>query len=408
MKNKKEKDIKYQKHLKVKLKKFNSPTTKLNKNPFGTISLKQKIKNEIETMPNESRNTFREVLNKHSFTLEVFIPTTKRVNKNEYKNKNYLLNTLISFEDKIREQKELVDPIKKETNRFSKQYKLIKEENGEHQKNYVENFQKYYENMGYNPSGIEYKENDNIFSPSSILDQDFGTNIQEDAFKYSNIEYKKDYHKDQILIKRWRQGVKDTKDNKNRIKNRQLEDESPEMYTKEKEENIDTINENLMRFEKESLLQKEKEREKEELQKELDEIKKNLMEENRIKNMSRKEYYLYNQELKNDIQKTKESLKEFSKNKTDISANKLNISNLKNMINTTVNNIKNSNDMKSRRRSVMFSTQEFTKNNKIIFEDKKVKKKKNYLKILQTQTQTKIIKIIIIIIIILIIVLIIT
>lgn len=80
-------------------------------------------------------------------------------------------------------------------------------------------------------------------------------------------------------------------------------------------------------------IEKEKERHREEMQKELEEIKKNLMEESRIKNMSRKEYYNYSLDLKNDIEKAKESLKEFGKNNTEYLNfdNKLKISNLKNL-----------------------------------------------------------------------------
>ena len=191
MENHKEKDQKNKKQ-KTKIQKYYSHrgfVQKKNKFYNSLFAQRKKIKNEIESMPHESRNTFREALNKHSFGFEVFIPNTLRVSKKEYKKKNYLLNTLISFEGKLREQKELINPLKKETKRFSKQYKLIHKENTGHQRDYIKNLQDYYENIGYTRSGIEYKESDNIFTPSSILDQDFGRNIQEDAFKYSNAEY---------------------------------------------------------------------------------------------------------------------------------------------------------------------------------------------------------------------------
>ena len=329
MENNKEKEQKNSKP-KTKIQKYYSHRgLGRNKNKFynSLFAQRKKIKNEIESMPHESRNTFREALNKHSFGIEVFIPNTLRVSKKEYKKKNYLLNTLISFEGKLREQKDLINPLKKETNRFSKQYKLIHKENTGHQRDYIKNLQDYYENMGYSRSGIEYKVNDNIFSPSSILDQDFGNNIQEDAFKYSNSEYKSDFHKDQNLIKRWKKGVKDTKDNKNRAKKRDLKEEA-ESYKYDYENNEENIEEHLLEIE----IEKEKEKQREEKQKELEEIKKNLMEESRIKNMSRKEYYNYSLDLKNDIKKAKESLEEFNNNSNEYLLNldnKLKINNVK-------------------------------------------------------------------------------
>ena len=329
MENNKEKDQNNKKQ-KVKIQKYYSHRgfgQKKNRFYNSLFVQRKKIKNEIESMPHENRNTFREALNKHSFGIEVFIPNTLRVSKKEYKKKNYLLNTLISFEGKLREQKELINPLKKETNRFSKQYKLIHKENTGHQRDYIKNLQDYYENIGYNRSGIEYKGSDNIFSPSSILDQDFGSNIQEDAFKYGNTEYKNDFHKDQNLIKKWKKGVKDTKDNKNRAKKKDLKEEEAANYKYDYENAEENIEEHLIEIE----LEKEKERQREEIQKELEEIKKNLMEESRIKNMSRKEYYNYSLDLKNDIKKAKESLEEFNNNNSDYLnlGNKLKINNLK-------------------------------------------------------------------------------
>lgn len=217
-------------------------------------------------MSNENRNIFREALNKYSFETEVFIPSSLRISKKEYKNKNYLLNTLISFEDKLNEQKEFITPIKNETNRFSKQYKLIQEENGGHQRNYLNNLQKYYEGLGYSRSGLEFSRSDNIFSPSSILDQDFGNNIQEDAYRYGNAEYRKDYLKDRILLKKFGKSVKETKDNKNRAKNRDLREDQKEEVT--------NIKEDILRIETENLIQREKEKREKKCKKNWSKLKK--------------------------------------------------------------------------------------------------------------------------------------
>ena len=331
MENKKEKENK-NKLAKIKLKKYFSPKeTKQNKNIFSFYSQKKKIRNEIESMSNESRNIFREALKNYSFETEVFIPSSLRISKKEYKNKNYLLNTLISFEDKLKEQKEFITPIKNETNKFSKQYKLIHEENDGHQRDYINNLQKYYEAMGYSRSGLEYSGSDNIFSPSFILETDFGNNIQEDAYRFGNAEFRKDYHRDKILLKKFRKSVKDTKDNKNRAKKRDLQED-------EKEEVIN-IKEDILRIEAENLIEREKEKKREEMKKELEQIKQSLIEEDRIRNMNREEYFNYNLELKNDIKRTKESLEEFNnKNTEKMRLNRrYSISNFKNAFNPMSN-----------------------------------------------------------------------
>lgn len=362
MENKNDEDLKQKK---IKLQKNNTPLKKAqNKNTI--FYLDKRVKNELDTIPNESRHAFRQALNKHSFDAEVFIPSSMRITNSEYKNKNYLLNNLVSFENKMRYQKQLVEPIKKETNRFSKQYKLIKEENVGHQKDYVHSIEKFYENKGYSRSGIQFKHNENIFSPSSILDHDFGKNIEEDVYKYSNKEYKKDYQKDQALIKKWKKGVKETKDNKSRAKNKELEEETDikRATLLDKQINEQKMKEELLRIEKESLIEKEKEMEKEEKHKQLELIKKGLIEEERIKNMSKEEYFHYNLDLKNDIRKTMESLEELNKDNSDyFSPRKLRANILKNAISSKTYRIMNPKEPKNYKEKIVFSSIELAKKN---------------------------------------------
>ena len=52
-------------------------------------------------------------------------------------------------------------------------------------------------------------------------------------------------------------------------------------------------------------------------QKELDIIKNNLMEENRIRKMSKKEDFIYNRQLKKDIQNTKNLLEQLDESKSN-------------------------------------------------------------------------------------------
>jgi hypothetical protein len=277
-----------------------------------------------------------------------------------------MLNNLVSFENKMRYQQELVEPIRKETNRFSKQYKLIKEENVGRQKDYVKSIEKFYENKGYSRSGIQFKNNENIFSPSAILDHEFGQNIEEDVYKYCNKEYKKDYQKDQNLIKKWKKGVKETKDNKSRARTKELEEETniKRATLLDKEINDQKMKEELLKIEKESLIEKEKELEKEEKLKQLEIIKKGLMEEERIKNMSKEEYFHYNQGLKDEIKKTMESLEELNKDNSEyFSPRKLRANNLKNTISSKTYNIINPKEPKNYKEKIVFSSIELAKNN---------------------------------------------
>ena len=358
MENKKEmENKKIQKSTKVKLQKnFYSP--RRGENQYQILSSQKKIENEIGSMTIENRNNFREALNKYSFDSEVFIPKTISINKNEYNNKNYLLNNLVTFESKSLERKKLVEPLRKETKRFSKQYQLIRTENEEHQKEYLRGLENYYHDIGYNINNIEYKNAENIFNPSFLLDNNFGMDIQEDAYKYSNMDLKKDYNIDNKLLKKWQKGVQETKENKIRAKSFAEEDEMKgveDEETKEKE--------------------KEKEYKKVLLQKELEKIKKNLMEENRIRNMSRKEYFYYNMQIKNDIKTTKKLLEEFDENKNNsfFKSNRLSINSIDNNRISKTYKIVHPSQPKNYKEKIVFSSLDLSKDN----QDKKIKKERN-------------------------------
>ena len=287
--------------VKIKLKKNNSPIPN-RQNGYGKLSSKKKIESEIYSMSKENRCEFREALSKHNFGTEVFIPRAMNINKNEYKDKNYLLNELVSFEIKSQERKKFVEPLKKETNRFSKQYQLIKIENQEHQKDYLKRLENFYKDIGYSGNSIEYQITENIFSPSSVLDHNFGENIHDDVYKYSNNDFKNDYSKDHNLLIKWKKGVEETKENKNRAKKNEI---GEEILT---HENFEELREK----------EKEKEMKNNNFQKKLTLLKDNLVEENRIRNMSRKEYFHYNNKLKKEIQNTKNLIEQLDSNKNRI------------------------------------------------------------------------------------------
>ena len=132
---------------------------------FGKkLSKRKKLEAELFTFSKENRNLFQNALVKHKFEMEVYVPQNL-INK-EYSNKNYLINKLIFIENMNKNIKEKIEPIDKETKQFSKQYKLIKLDNKDKQKTYMNKVEKEYINKGYKIEHIEYKENENIFTPS--------------------------------------------------------------------------------------------------------------------------------------------------------------------------------------------------------------------------------------------------
>ena len=362
MENKIENEKKNLKQVKIKLQKNYSP--RRGENNYEILSTKKKIENEIASITKENRNEFREALSKYSFDTEVFIPKTISINKNEYKDKNYLLNNLVSFENKSQERKRLVEPLRKETNRFSKQYKLIREENEEHQKDYLRSLENYYNKIGYNVDSIEYKKTDNIFSPSSILDHNFGINVQDDAYKYSSIDLKQDYNRDQKLLKKYQKGIKETKENKSRIKRIQEENEMRGIENEEVKE-----------------LDREKEMKKVIFQKQLEELKHKLMEENRISNMNKEEYFYYSRRIKNDIQNTKKLLEEFNetKNNSYFNQNKLAINNLRENRITKTYKILHPKQQKNYKEKIVYSSLDLSDKKNSSKKEKKKKVIKNYL-----------------------------
>ena len=353
--------------LKTKSPKLYSP--RRSENNYEILASQKKIANEISSMTKEFRNDFRKALTKYSFDTEVFIPKTISINKNEYKNKNYLLNNLVSFENKAQERKKLVEPLKKETSRFSKQYKLILEENEEHQKEYLRDLEKYYKDIGYNLNSIEYKKTDNIFSPSTILDHNFGINIQDDVCRYSSVDLKKDYNKDQKLMRKWQKGIKDTKENKSRAKRMQEENEMRGIKNEEIKE-----------------IEREKEMKKDIFQKQLEKIKKDLIEENKIMSMSREEYFFYSHKIKNDINNTKKLLEEFNENKNNsfLIQNILTINSFQDNKSSKTYKILHPTKQKNYKEKIVYSSFDMSNTNTRKKENKEIKDKKkkvvkNYL-----------------------------
>ena len=285
------------------------PSNKM-KNQY--LSNKEKIANEFLLMNNDTKKDIRLALNKYTFREEVFIPTPLRITKKEYIGKDYLLNNLVNFERNSLKKKNFIEPLNTETKRFTKQYQLIMDENKEHQMHYLGDLQKFYKEKGYRLDGIgNVKE---IFNPSFLLDNNFGINIVDDAFRYGYKEYKTDFNTDGKLMKKWGNGISETKDNRNKLSKESQEKDLNAIFEKEADINKKKI-------------ELEQERANKEFNQKIESIKQKLLEENKIRNMSRKDYFKYSYDLKEEINKTKKTIEDLSS--TNASINKSNDTKLK-------------------------------------------------------------------------------
>ena len=160
----------------------------------------KKLRNEIEAIPKEYKKYFRNSLQKHTFDMEVYIPTLNEANKKEYPNKNYLINKLIKYEKFLHLIKNKKEKSMGLAN-FSKYNYII--ENNIQQKNYLNNLLQFYKDKGYEVENIEYKNKDNIFNKSILLDHKLGEDINKDVQKYGiNEENKRHFiHDNRILLK---------------------------------------------------------------------------------------------------------------------------------------------------------------------------------------------------------------
>ena len=272
-------DFKYNNKIKTNFKKSIIRRNSKIHNDFGRrLTYNKKISSELDSLPSNINQLFRKSLDKYKFNLEVYVPHSMRISKKEYYNKDYMLNNLVKAYYKIEGEKNKIINISKETKKFSNQYKLIKEENSDRQNDYLINLEREYLERNKNFKELKYKKEDNIFTPSILLDMNYGDNLNSDVYKYglNNDFYLDESKKDKHILHKFYDVI-------NKIKN-----------DKEKEE-IDNSN-NL--DEKDGKITK---------------IKKELIEEMKIKNMNRKEYFYYSQKLKREIDKVKNLINENNK-----------------------------------------------------------------------------------------------
>ena len=247
---------------------------------FGhQLSYNKKLENELESLPNEVSKLFRHSLDKYKFNMEVYVPHSMVISKKEYYNKNYMLNHLVKTEDIIQDKRNQIEPLSKETKKFSHQYELVRNENMSHQLKYLDKIEQIYKNKGFNTNGINYKKEDNIFTPSFLLDIKYGNNSQTDAVKYGQSTNKKEYKKDKWLLNKFDEVIQKKNQGKNDNENQMKE-----------QPNIENEDEN---------------------KKLVAQIKRDLNEKIRIQNMSRDEYYEHSKKLKNEIETIKNTINNF-------------------------------------------------------------------------------------------------
>ena len=314
------------------------------------LSSRQKIANEFLLMNSDTKKQIRSALNKYMFTSEVFIPTPLRITKKDYIGKNYLLNNLVSFERNEARMKKYIEPLNTESKRFNQHYQLIMDENKEHQMGYLSDLTKFYKSQGYKLNGIgNVKE---IFNPSFLLDNNFGINIVDDAFRYGYKDYKPDFSTDGKLMDKWNMGIKQTKETRNKLDKENEEKDLNAIFARN---NINNKKDD------------ERERENQDYNSKLESIKQRILEESRIKNMSRKQYHKYSKELKEEINKTKKTIEDMSSTNESLKSlksNHITLKNLpKNVINKTYKIIHPSHD-KNYKQKVVFTTVNNTRKSK--------------------------------------------
>ena len=245
-------------------------------NDFGQhLTYNKKLLYELDSLPKEINQLFRKSLDKYKFKEEVYVPNSMRISKKEYYNKNYMLINLVKTHHIIQGEKNKVMNISKETKKFSNQYKLVKNDNKNRQKEYLLYLENEYKKKYNNKKNeLNYRYDENIFTPSFLLDLNFGNNIELDAIKYrlNNDSYLTESKHDRNMINKFYDVI--NRDDKN-------EDNKNNKGLKKLDTNINKEDEKLIK------------------------IKNELKEQIKIKNMTKKEYFDYSNKLKKEIKKIK-------------------------------------------------------------------------------------------------------
>ena len=248
------------------------------------LPYEEKINHTISYLPDEDKNSFKKALKYYKFDKEVYIPQTMSLNKKEYKKKNYLLNTIVNFNNKLQLGKNYITSLKKQTDKFTRQYKLVEKQNESNQKEVFQGINYIYKIRGYNEKNITYSKNENIFDPSLLLEEQNKFNI---ICKTENpIEIKQDTQ----YLEKFHNILRDKKG-----KTKEEEEEELEKKNINKSVNL-------------SLKRKDSSLIGDDYTNAMENVKKQIMEEIRIKNMTFKELKKINNNLKNEIMETEASI----------------------------------------------------------------------------------------------------
>ena len=164
------------------------------------ITYSKKLSYELDSLPENVNQFFRKSLDKYKFNLEVYVPNSMRISKKEYYNKDYMLNNLVKIQFKIEEGKNKIMKIAKETKKFLTQYNLVKNNNNNNKQNeYLLKLEEEYKNKKINE---KFSKDENIFTPSILLDNKSDKIISNDIHS-NNDFYIKENKKDKYILQKF-------------------------------------------------------------------------------------------------------------------------------------------------------------------------------------------------------------
>ena len=182
------------------LKDFSFKNTSFPKNAYMTYH--EKLKNELEKIPKLKKKFFVESLAKHKFDSDVYIPQNNAKNRKIHPEKDYLLNKIVTFDNKVDNERKKIDTISKDFSKFFKFYNFLKDNNIK-QRDYMTNLVSIYKEKNNNIEDIDYKKDENIFSNSILLEtnNNTGNGTDNDDFKkYGNPDSKIMLHNDEKIL----------------------------------------------------------------------------------------------------------------------------------------------------------------------------------------------------------------
>ena len=252
---------------------------------YQGLSYHERLDSCINNLPQNLHKNFHLAITPYKFDKEIYIPKNLSVNKVEYQNKNYLLNSLVSFNNRYQNQKKYMSELKKETDKFSHQYELVKSDNEKNKHNYLADVQEMYKIKGYNMKDLLYSRSENIFNPSLLLESDNKLDI------ICKTENNDEIKKENKYLEHFQKILKNKSYNKNDNDEKENNDEN----------NNDKTNLNSPKKKSSSIIP-------DSYADAMEKVKQKIMEEIRTQNMSLSALKKINRDLKYDISITQNSI----------------------------------------------------------------------------------------------------